>query len=1311
MTDTATTLDPPRRFLRPIDWSAFWTATLLSLAVYVVTAAPSVTLEDSGEFIVAADHLGVPHPPGYPIWTLCGWVFARLFHFVTFRGHPNPAWALAILSGVFGALAIGLTAMLITRTATDMLRTQEDARPAGDGRRARRLACWTGGVAGSLTFAFSNVMWSQSTIVEVYTLNAFFLALLFVLTYRWMRRPSDRVLWLAAFVFGLGLTNYQVLLLAALPLMVVLLLKDLPLFRDFTLLGIPFLLLALILKITGEEPRPGLPRHIPPEPWRDLLGPPLVAPQWYILIAVALALVLGGCVAMAASERRRARAPDEPSPPVAAAGVLAVGSLLLLALLLLLPSAPPAEPAVGLEAFSWTLPALLFVALLGLLWALAWHVPGGRWYALGASAVPVALLLLLAKGALMGLTHPLTGWFWAYGLVNVVFLALAAGTLPRGRTVATTAALAQLGVAFYLYMPLASDRNPPMNWGYARTWEGFLHALSRGQYEQLAPANAFSAQFIRQLGGYFTDLRTQFTLLLVPLGFIPFSIWQFRLRGRRVRGFVIALAFAAVVALLTVVERLWEPAVTNLPRIDKLAIAVILALSAIGGLTMVLLECRGLHDAAMDRERPPSERIAAALFLLGAGLLAALVAVGLCNAAAEFLLESRGVLTPGPDASRAARQAHLVRNVALTALFAAVVAAFTVLLAAVVLKRRADFHLPIDRTASQWLLATIAGFLMMSLVLVALANPTGDVQESFIHKVKFISSHGLFAIWIGYGIAFALTTLASRLGSGVLHRAIWRTALAGALLTPLIPIYENYHNDAMINVMSAANQDGHDFGWQFGNYSLRGIEAIRAELADDEEPPPNPEYPPAMGPNAIFFGGTDPGRFVPTYMIYSAKVRPDVFLITQNALADHTYLNAMRDLYGDRIWMPTPKDNSIAFSRYVREIESGKRRDQGQISFVGGRVQVTGALAVMEINSMLTEQIFRKNIDRHPFYVEESYAIPWMYPHLSPHGLILEIERERSELTPRRIADDMDFWDWYGRRLLANPRYHRDLPARKAFSKLRGAIGGLYAARGQFGLAERAYRESRLLYPYSPEMLFRLVQEVLLPYRRFEDSIDLLEGLQRADPLNDRIPAILEHIRQAHGISRRLERLQALQVERGFLHPQETLDLAHCYLQLGRGDRVPALITPLLEAPDLAPDELFVLGALFHRAKQPAHAADALDRIPPERLDDVAPDAEALLSLASIYASAGRHESVARILLHHLGRDPRDWQAWLDLATMSLRIDQRGQALQALRRAVEIGGSEAVELIQRSRELNSFFQDVLSERARRSGPARGGAPR
>ena len=55
----------PGAFFRRIDWTCFWAATLIAGIVYTLTLGPSVGLEDSGELATAADHLGVPHPPGY----------------------------------------------------------------------------------------------------------------------------------------------------------------------------------------------------------------------------------------------------------------------------------------------------------------------------------------------------------------------------------------------------------------------------------------------------------------------------------------------------------------------------------------------------------------------------------------------------------------------------------------------------------------------------------------------------------------------------------------------------------------------------------------------------------------------------------------------------------------------------------------------------------------------------------------------------------------------------------------------------------------------------------------------------------------------------------------------------------------------------------------------------------------------------------------------------------------------------------------------------------------------------------------------
>ncbi|MCR5839368.1 MAG: DUF2723 domain-containing protein, partial [Kiritimatiellae bacterium] len=107
------------RFFDKIDWAAFWTATLVTFAVYFFTLGPSVGLEDSGELATAGAHLGVPHPPGYPFWTFCSWLFCKAFSWVTYMGHPTPAWCISLFSATAGAFAAGFTAMLICRSGRD----------------------------------------------------------------------------------------------------------------------------------------------------------------------------------------------------------------------------------------------------------------------------------------------------------------------------------------------------------------------------------------------------------------------------------------------------------------------------------------------------------------------------------------------------------------------------------------------------------------------------------------------------------------------------------------------------------------------------------------------------------------------------------------------------------------------------------------------------------------------------------------------------------------------------------------------------------------------------------------------------------------------------------------------------------------------------------------------------------------------------------------------------------------------------------------------------------------------------------------
>lgn len=89
-------------------------AAAVLLTVYTLTLAPSVTLWDSGEFLAAMHSLGIPHPPGTPLYVLIGKVWSMVL---------GPALGFArsvnLLSAVAMACAFGLLANLVLRWTRD----------------------------------------------------------------------------------------------------------------------------------------------------------------------------------------------------------------------------------------------------------------------------------------------------------------------------------------------------------------------------------------------------------------------------------------------------------------------------------------------------------------------------------------------------------------------------------------------------------------------------------------------------------------------------------------------------------------------------------------------------------------------------------------------------------------------------------------------------------------------------------------------------------------------------------------------------------------------------------------------------------------------------------------------------------------------------------------------------------------------------------------------------------------------------------------------------------------------------------------
>jgi hypothetical protein len=196
------------QFFQPEDWRSFGLTSALVFTVYFLTLAPDVTLEHSGIYSTAANYAGVAPPPGYPLWTILGWFFVKAIPFGPI------AWRLEIFSAVAGALTCGLIALMVSRcgavlvqniAGTDPLKPTEE--------RSLRIVC--GCVAG-MAFGFSNGFWYLCVVVDVWPLSMLLFTVTICLLTRWFWMPEQmRYFHAAIFLYGLSLTNSQILFAAA----------------------------------------------------------------------------------------------------------------------------------------------------------------------------------------------------------------------------------------------------------------------------------------------------------------------------------------------------------------------------------------------------------------------------------------------------------------------------------------------------------------------------------------------------------------------------------------------------------------------------------------------------------------------------------------------------------------------------------------------------------------------------------------------------------------------------------------------------------------------------------------------------------------------------------------------------------------------------------------------------------------------------------------------------------------------------------------------------------------------------------------
>ncbi len=190
MTETQRT--PP-----PYGYAAL--AAVIVLAVYVATLAPTTAFWDTSEYISAAKVLGIPHPPGNPLFVILSHAFGLLPLAGSYAARIN------LFAAVTSALAAGLWFLVAERWLRNLVPD-----------RAVRLGA---AFAGVLVGALSWTVWNQSTVNEkVYTLSMLSMAVVTWLAVHWGDDEAgahrDRWLILIAFVIALSSTNHMMGVLA-----------------------------------------------------------------------------------------------------------------------------------------------------------------------------------------------------------------------------------------------------------------------------------------------------------------------------------------------------------------------------------------------------------------------------------------------------------------------------------------------------------------------------------------------------------------------------------------------------------------------------------------------------------------------------------------------------------------------------------------------------------------------------------------------------------------------------------------------------------------------------------------------------------------------------------------------------------------------------------------------------------------------------------------------------------------------------------------------------------------------------------------
>lgn len=198
----------PNLSFRLINRLTGWVTFIIASMTYILTAEPTASLWDCGEFITTSVGLQVGHPPGAPLFM----IISRLFAIFA----PS-ADTQALMVNYMSALCSGFTILFLFWSITHLARKLV-VKAGEEMTLGQMLAILGASLIGSLTYTFTDTFWFSAVEGEVYAMSSLFTAVVFWAILKWenvaFEPYANRWLVFIAYLIGLSVGVHLLNLLA-----------------------------------------------------------------------------------------------------------------------------------------------------------------------------------------------------------------------------------------------------------------------------------------------------------------------------------------------------------------------------------------------------------------------------------------------------------------------------------------------------------------------------------------------------------------------------------------------------------------------------------------------------------------------------------------------------------------------------------------------------------------------------------------------------------------------------------------------------------------------------------------------------------------------------------------------------------------------------------------------------------------------------------------------------------------------------------------------------------------------------------------